>query len=341
MGVKIWYNSFMGKSSDIKLPPFAFGHIYSSAPWGGEWLRALFNRTDAPEVCSESWEISGHPFGMSVVAGGALAGRTLASLVEEFGTMLVGSAAGEPSRFPLLFKLLDARRSLSVQVHPSSKTAAATGGEPKTEAWVVLAAAPGAALYAGVERGVTEAAFRDAVAQGEALVGLLARHSVKAGDVLYVPGGVVHAIGAGCLVYEVQQSSNSTYRFYDWDRVDAYGRGRPLHLEQAFKALDLTFPPVAVHRACEESVVGGNVWKSLVKSPSFRISELDLVDGLDMTLDGRSFVAVFALEGGVKLETDAGAVEVMRGSSALVPASSGRCRFKARTSATRLLVTTL
>ena len=325
----------------MKLPPLAFNHVYSSAPWGGEWMRALFSRTDAPEVCSESWEISGHPFGMSVVAGGELAGRTLASLAEEFGPALVGTKAADPSRFPLLFKLLDARRSLSVQVHPSEKTAAATGGEPKTEAWFVLAAAPGAALYAGVQPGVTESAFRDAVAQGEALVGLLSRHSVKAGDVLYIPGGVVHAIGAGCLVYEVQQSSNSTYRFYDWDRVDAYGRGRPLHLEQAFKALDMTFPPVSVHRAKRVSEDGNNVWHSLARSPTFSIMELDLADSLELPSDGTTFTAVFALEGGVKIETDAGSVEVMRGGSALVPADSGRCSFRARTSATRLVVTTL
>lgn len=323
------------------MPPLVFGHIYSSAPWGGGWLKTLFGRIDAPEVCSESWEISGHQFGMSVVAGGSFSGRTLASLAEEYGSDLVGTKAAAPSRFPLLFKLLDARRSLSVQVHPNAMAAAATGGEPKTEAWVVLAAAPGASLYAGVRRGVKEKLFREAVAQGEAIVGLLERHNVKAGDVLYIPGGVVHAIGAGCLIYEVQQSSNSTYRFYDWDRVDAYGRGRPLHLEQAFKALDLAFPPVAVHRAARERVDGANTWKSLVKCPSFRIHELELADEVALPMDGGSFVAVFALEGGVKIETDAGAVEVMRGGSALVPACSRTCALRARTSATRLIVTTL
>ena len=325
----------------MKLPPLAFNHVYSSAPWGGEWMRALFSRTDAPEVCSESWEISGHPFGMSVVSHGAFAGRTLASLSEEFGPELVGSKVADTARFPLLFKLLDARRSLSVQVHPSEKTAAATGGEPKTEAWVVLAAAPGAALYAGVQEGVTESVLRDAVAQGEAVVGLLSRHPVKAGDVLYIPGGVVHAIGAGCLVYEVQQSSNSTYRFYDWDRVDAYGRGRPLHLDQAFKSMDLSFPQVAVRRASDPRSDGGNTWTTLVESPFFKIRGLELADSIDFPLDGSTFVAVFALEGGVKLETKAGSVEVMRGGSALVPAGAGLCSFRARTSATRLIVTTL
>ena len=136
--------------------PLTFNHVYSSAPWGGGWIRTLFGRTDAPDICSESWEISGHPFGMSLMKTGPYAGCSLADLTTKFGVSLVGTKAPDPGRFPLLIKLLDARRTLSVQVHPSAANAALTGGEPKTEAWIVLAAAPGATLYAGAEPGTTE-----------------------------------------------------------------------------------------------------------------------------------------------------------------------------------------
>lgn len=321
--------------------PLTFSHVYSSAPWGGGWIRTLFGRTDAPDICSESWEVSGHPFGMSRMKNGPYAGCSLADLTEKFGTALTGTKAPVPGRFPLLIKLLDARRSLSVQVHPSEANASLTGGEPKTEAWVVLAAAPGAALYAGAEPGTSEESFRAAVAHGEAMVGTLSRHAVKDGDALYIPGGVVHAIGAGCLIYEVQQSSNTTYRFYDWDRVDALGKSRPLHIEQAFKSLDLGFPPVHLHRARNPQAQGLNMWRTYIHSPFFTIRELTLADEVEIPLDGSTFLSLFVLDGGVKVTSGGESVEVMRGSSALVPADAGACRLKARISATKLLVTTL
>lgn len=321
--------------------PIVFSHVYSSAPWGGKWIRSLFGRTDAPDVCSESWEVSGHHFGMSVLKNGPYVDCTLADLTEKFGTTLVGTKAPDPKRFPLLIKLLDARRSLSIQVHPNERNAVLTNGEPKTEAWIVLAAAPGAAIYAGAQPGTSEESFREAVDQGEALIGTLARHPVKDGDAVYIPGGVVHAIGAGCLIYEVQQSSNTTYRLYDWDRIDALGNARPLHVEQAFKSIDLNFPPVHLHRARDEKYVGENIWRTYVRTPYFTVRELELKDEIEMELDGSTFISFFVLDGGVKLTSGGESVEVMRGSSAIVPADAEKCRLKARISATRLLVTTL
>lgn len=319
----------------------AFGNVYSSAPWGGGWIKALFARTDAPEVCSESWEVSGHPFGMSVVRDGPFAGRTLASLTEEFGEALVGTKAPDPKRFPLLVKLLDARRSLSVQVHPNERNAALTHGEPKTESWIVLAAAPGATLYAGVADGVTEAELREAVMHGEALVGTLRRHAVKAGDVLDIPGGVIHAIGAGCLIFEVQQSSNTTYRLYDWDRVDAYGHARALHEEQALKSIDFDFPPVNPHRATDEANARGNVWRSFVRTPAFVVRELVLNGDEPLEMDGSSFVALFVLDGSVKVRDAAASRHVMRGGSLLIPATAQDVVLSADIAGTRVLVTTL
>lgn len=311
--------------------PLVFRHVYSSAPWGGGWLRSLFARTDAPEICSESWEISGHPYGMSVVDGGIYDGRTLDSLVREFGVKLIGTKAPDKNRFPLLIKLLDARRSLSIQVHPNDRNAEKTGGEPKTEAWVVLEAAPGAALYAGVAPKTNESEFRTAVDHGEALVGMLSRHRVNSGDVIYIPGGVVHAIGAGCLVFEVQQSSDTTYRLYDWDRIDSNGRARPLHIPQAMQSIDFNFPPVRPHR--RRSL--------LVHSRYFTVRQIALRTLRKIRLNGSTFLAIFVLDGGVKITSGGASVEVMRGSSALVPADAKICEIDPRTTTTKIILTTL
>jgi len=323
--------------------PLRFRPVYSSAIWGGRWLKALYGRADAPAVAAESSEISGHAYGMSVVTEGPYAGRTLADLAMEFGRDLVGTSAPLPvSRFPLLLKLIDARRALSVQVHPNVRTVPLTKGEPKTEAWFVLAAAPGAALYAGVKDGVTPEMVRAAAenSAGE-LAGMLRRHPVAPGDVLYIPGGVVHAIGEGVMVFEVQQSSNTTFRLYDWDRVDANGRSRELHVAQALQAIDWTFPTVEVRRRMALGAKDGYKIVRLLKTEFFRMDELRLDGAYERPMDGASFVAVFAANGSARVTTPDGSCHVARGTSVLVPASAASCRFQADVIGTRLLVTTL
>ena len=220
-----------------------FSHVYSSAPWGGKMVGRHFVRTDVPKVCSESWEISGHRYGMSAVVGGPYAGRTLDDLVKAYGRELVGTKSPTVDRFPLLFKLIDARWPLSIQVHPNNGNAALTGGEPKTEAWYVIKAFPGAALYAGLKHPFEEQDLRDIVAQGPILLDQLNPLQVTAGDMLYIPGGMPHAIGGGCFIYEVQQSSDTTFRLYDWGRVGLDGRPRTLHVREALAAMDLSLPP--------------------------------------------------------------------------------------------------
>lgn len=323
--------------------PLVFSHTYTSAIWGGCAIRSRFGRTDTPDVCAESWEISGHPAGMSVVNGGPFDGRTLASLVDEFGVDLVGAKAPDPHRFPLLIKLIDANRSLSVQVHPNETTAPITNGEPKTEAWVVLGAAPGAALYAGTAPGVTFEAFRDAAINGDAIVPTLARHDVREGDAFFIPGGVVHAIDAGCLIYEVQQSSDTTYRIYDWGRVGADGKPRQLHLDKALASVDKSMPQVRAVRAHDEVREGAvATWRTYVSSPFFTIRELTINSGMaSIDLDGSTFMALFALDGGATVECKGGTVGISKGQSVLVPASAGAFRIAHATEATRMLVTTL
>ena len=298
-----------------------FRHIYSSAPWGGKMLGRHYGRTDVPAICSESWEISGHRFGMSVVAEGPYAGRTLDELVKEFGRELIGTKSPVVDRFPLLFKLIDARWPLSIQVHPNERTAPLTGGEPKTEAWYVIKAFPGAALYAGLKHPFEEEDLREIVEQGPILLDQLNPIRVAEGDMLYVPGGMPHAIGGGCFIYEVQQSSDTTYRFYDWDRKDKEGRKRPLHIEESFRSLDYAIPPPRVHQ------------KGVMNTPFFRICVKSVSEPLTVRTDGSSFIAGFVLSGA----TDIAAC----GESFLVPAVAGDRRVCPVAPDTRVILTEL
>ena len=303
------------------ISPLKFRHIYSSAPWGGKMVARHYGRTDVPEVCSESWEISGHRFGMSVIAEGPYAGRTLGELVKEQGRKLVGTKSPTADRFPLLFKLIDARWPLSLQVHPNARTAPLTGGEPKTEAWYVIKAFPGAALYAGLKHKFEEQDLRDIVEQGPILLDQLNPLQVADGDMLYIPGGMPHAIGGGCFIYEVQQSSDTTYRFYDWDRVDKDGRKRPLHIEESFRSLDYSIPPAKIHR------------KDAMSTPFFRIRVEALSAPMTLRTDGSSFIAGFVLSGA----TDIAAF----GESFLVPAAPGECTIRPTAPDTRVILTEL
>ena len=210
--------------------------------WGGRMLHELFGRPLPEGVTAESWEVSGHPEEPSCVVGGPLAGRELPGLVAEFGVKLLGSrgarAAGRGT-FPLLVKLLDASHALSVQVHPDDAWAAAhgTGEAGKDEMWHILHTEPGARIIHGLAPGVDRAAFRRAVYQGR-VQDVLSRVAVSPGDSVMVPAGTVHGILSGVVLLEVQQTSDTTYRIYDWDRLGPDGIARELHVERALEVID-------------------------------------------------------------------------------------------------------
>lgn len=214
------------------LPAYRHG---AQTPWGGNALRRLYQLDIPDDQTGEALVVSAVP-GLNSTDGN---GRTLQQLIDLYGTSLVGtSVRGE---FPLLLKLLDARDTLSVQVHPDDAYAAQNEHKQgKTEAWVVLHAEKNAELVYGVREGVHKKALREASLQGGAVEALLRRVPVKAGDVLYIPAGMVHAIGAGVVLYEIQQSSDVTYRFYDWERTDSAGNKRELHLDKALDVCDVS-----------------------------------------------------------------------------------------------------
>lgn len=298
---------------------FRFSHVYSSALWGGESIRSRYGRGDAPSPCAESWEVSAHPAGMSVVAGGPFDGTPLDSLASELGARLVGTAAPK-GRFPLLLKIIDAARPLSVQVHPNERTASISGGDPKSEAWYVVSAVPGASLYAGLRPGVDATMVREAAQAGASVAGLLAEHRVSQGDFIYIPGGTPHAIGGGIMIYEVQQSSDTTFRLYDWGRTDSAGKPRTLHVDAAVKAAEYGVPPPTVVRG-------------RVTTPFFDIREIRLDGPMEIVPDGTTFHAVFTVSGNLSV--------ARAGESILIPATGERVVLEPVSATAKILLVSL
>ena len=217
-----------------------FQPLYKQRVWGGTTLESELDRTlpEGAKPCGESWEIVDREDDQSVVTSGSLEGKTLQQLWSDHREDIFGSVESS-ERFPLLFKVLDARSDLSIQVHPPQEIAADLGGEPKTEMWYIAHADPGAKLYVGLNPGVDEDKFRSALKDGtvEDCVNVI---EPKAGDSIFIPSGRLHAIGAGLLIYEIQQNSDTTYRVYDWGRKGLDGKLRELHVEESLKCIDFT-----------------------------------------------------------------------------------------------------
>lgn len=223
------------------MPAYLLSAACKDYLWGGHRrLREDFGIQTPLDPVAEAWVLSCHPDGPSLLADGPWAGRTLRSWLDEAGPEALGENCRRFHDFPLLIKLIDAERDLSIQVHPSDAYALAHEGQyGKTEMWVALEAEPHAFLYYGFEREVTREEYAAAIAGG-ALTELLHRVPVKQGDVLFIPSGTLHAIGAGLVIAEIQQNSNVTYRVFDYGRVGADGRPRPLHVEKALEVTNLT-----------------------------------------------------------------------------------------------------
>ncbi len=220
----------------IRLAP-----LYMDRVWGGRELENRYGRRlpDPGVPYGESWEVVDRPDEQSVVRDGKFAGLTLHALWTDHRAEVFGARAPASERFPLLIKILDARETLSLQVHPPLSEAAALQGEPKTEMWVIAGAAPEACLYAGVNPGVTRDSFAAALADGTA-AGLVPKLPVEEGGFIFIPSGRLHAIGAGLLIFEIQQNSDTTYRVFDWNRMGLDGKPRALHVAESLRCIDFT-----------------------------------------------------------------------------------------------------
>ena len=223
------------------MEPLTFKPLYMQRVWGGRELERVYGRTlpDARQPFGESWEIVDREHEQSVVDHGPLAGTSLHELWSARREEIFGEGLGGHPRFPLLIKVLDARDDLSIQVHPPADLAAELGGEPKTEMWFIADCDPGAKLYVGLKRGVTRAAFERAIAQGT-VAGCVHALSPQPGDSIFIASGRLHAIGAGFLIHEIQQNSDTTYRVFDWNRLGLDGQPRPLHVAQSLASIDFS-----------------------------------------------------------------------------------------------------
>ena len=219
------------------MEPIVFTPLYQQRVWGGRELETRFGRAlpDDGQPYGEAWEMVDREDEQSVVSEGEHQGRTLHELWTQRREELFGERL-DGERFPLLIKILDARDDLSIQVHPPQAVAKELGGEPKTEMWYIAGADPGAKLYAGVNEGVNRQAFATAIDEGKAEQ-VVPAFEVSEGDSLFIPSGLLHAIGAGLVIFEIQQNSDTTYRVYDWGRLGLDGKPRDLHVKESLQSI--------------------------------------------------------------------------------------------------------
>jgi mannose-6-phosphate isomerase len=293
--------------------------------WGGRRLAEVLGKPlPTPGPYGEAWEVSDHASHQSVVATGDHAGLTLRELLAREPAALLGKAGRGP--FPWLVKFLDACDWLSVQVHPDDESAVRLwpGEGGKTEAWFVLAAQPGSRVYAGLLPGVDEAQLRRAVAAGT-VAGCLHQFEPSPGDCLFLPAGTVHAVGGGVLMAEVQQTSDATFRLFDWNRRDANGQARKLHVEKAFACIDWKQGPVGPVRA-EGYPPSPNhapgpvpVRQQLVDCPYFQLAYVRQAE--PFALGGGCMQAVVVLHGCGTLHGEAGPQALSYGETLVLPAA--------------------
>ena len=301
--------------------PILLSPVYKDYVWGGTRFATDLHRRLLPGTYAESWEIADHPDGHTRIVNGPCAGMTLAEAIRAAGPELLGKNRAA-DRFPLMVKLIDACETLSVQVHPDDRTASLVGGEAKSEMWFVLAATPDAHIYSGFRPGVTPEAFAAARAAGT-IPSLLQRFPARPGMVFHTPGGRVHAIGAGCLLLEVQQNSNTTYRLYDWDRLDRDGRPRPLHIEKALRVINwgLTSSPVAPVLP-EIPVAPGFATREILSTPHFHVEEWILSDARTIPHDGSGFLILFPTDAPLRIRTPGQPAMILaRNATCLLPAA--------------------
>ncbi|MHC4636758.1 MAG: type I phosphomannose isomerase catalytic subunit [Planctomycetota bacterium] len=292
--------------------PFKFRPVYKERIWGGHKLRDFFGKK-IPEgkKIGESWEITDLPEGESVIANGQLAGLTLKSAIERYTEEIIGNK-NFTGQFPLLIKFLDAEDLLSVQVHPDEQACQRMGkGNPKTECWYIISAAEGAVIYKGLKEGVTKAEFAGAIDKGEVET-LLKCVPVVKGECHYLPAGTVHAIGAGLLIAEIQLPSDTTYRVFDWNRVNESGKPRELHIEEALESIH--FDPSGDNLSV--TTIG-----RVVNSKYFQIDKGHRLTRCELLLSPGKMKVMIILSGGGKISgTDSLEVEFRAGDTLLVPA---------------------
>jgi len=322
--------------------PLRFVPYLRPMVWGGRALADVLGKS-LPDSgpYGESWELSDHPLHYSIAVSPPWTGRSLRQLMEEEADALLGPAAVDHSTFPWLVKFLDARDWLSVQVHPDQDAVRRLrpGEASKNEAWFVIHAEPRSRIYAGLVPGVSEQRFRDALENGTVL-DCLHGFLPQAGDCVFLPAGTVHAVGGGVLLAEVQETSDATFRLFDWNRRDALGKPRPLHIDEGLESIHWPQMPVEPVRAQGFGEACDSVERrqTLVRCAHFTVEYMQGNGSFTLAGQRRVQILIF-LRGQGRLENDVCAEDVAAGQVWLLPASLSATACRARTPLKLLLCT--
>jgi mannose-6-phosphate isomerase len=314
----------------MPLYPITFHPIFKERVWGGRNLERLYHKALPPEKpIGESWEISDRPGDAGVIANGPLAGKDLRWLMEHHAGDLLGKGKEAVKQFPLLIKILDAEEKLSLQVHPPAHRAAELGGEPKTEMWYIAEAKPDAELFIGLKHGVTRAEVERKIHDGT-VADCFHRIHVQKGDAVFLPSGRVHAIGAGNVIFEIQQNSDTTYRVFDWNRKGLDGKPRDLHIAQSLASIDFEdFEPALIRSVYSRNPV--LKIRVLVDDPLFRIDACQVKRGQRFHLRSEGMQILGLLRGRLEIVFEETELKLQAGQFALLPACLGRVTFNAET----------
>lgn len=287
--------------------------------WGGTRLKDEFGYETDAAIAAEAWVLSCHKDGSSVVVNGELAGKSLPDVLEQWGDQAIGEKAAAFPYFPVLIKLIDAHDRLSVQVHPNNEYAMRVEGEfGKTEMWYVVDCEPGAQLIYGFKQGLTKEEFRSRI-EDNTLMEVCNAVPVKKGDVFFIEAGTLHAIGAGILIAEVQQNSNTTYRVSDYGRLGADGKPRRLHVDKAVDVTVTTPPTIPYGAIGEETAVSGGSVRKLASCDLFTAESVELSGAMQFGCQ-ESFTSVLVLSGEAVMTFDGEETPVKKGDSLFVPA---------------------
>jgi mannose-6-phosphate isomerase len=304
--------------------PIKFKPIYKEMIWGGNRIETLFGRKIPGGRIGESWEVSSHRNGTSVVANGYLAGKSINDVIAEYTEKVLGKKFAGEKQFPLIVKIIDANDKLSIQVHPDDEHADKTRGEAgKTEAWFVAHAKKDAQIIYGIKENITKTDFMQAVANNT-LDAVINKIPVKPGDMIFVPPGTIHALLEGVVVYEVQQNSDTTYRVYDYGRTGSDGKARELHTEKAIKVINFGQQP----NCC---IDGGRI-----ACPYFSMEKYVVAgEKTEMTTDQFIIYCVTAGSGEIRYHESAEALKT--GDTVLIPACLGEFILKGNLELLRIM----
>lgn len=327
-GQSIYESDIIGKATDdideselgIKNEPFIkLFPAFKDYLWGGTKLRDVYNKKCDYDIIAESWELSAHPAGQSIVASGRHKGMLFGDYIKTVGKEVLGWKCQSMTQFPLLIKFIDAKGNLSVQVHPDDDYALEYEHEyGKNEMWYILDCEPGASLYIGFNRKVSRKEVEQRV-KNNTILEVLNKVETKKGDVYFIPAGTVHAIGAGNMICEIQQNSNCTYRLYDYDRRDKYGNPRELHLQKALAVLN--YDKYEKQNFEEHEVIGGNI---LSRCKYFETTVYDIQDEFVLNVDDSRFISILCLEGSAEITMNGISEKIAKGESIFVSASNNK-----------------